>query len=304
MSNELIALNSEQIRAVVQALPPNKRAAFSKAAKAASQHLRDSRKNYDKAYEIASAMVENWWHLGNELRRLGVSKGRKMKSGQGEISLSDLGINFDQSARCQKLAEQSIAEVREWLEEGRNAETYYLPSLRPASDKKAHVSNNSGEIEWYTPPEFIECARRALGSIDLDPCTSKLAQKYIKARKFYTQETDGLSKRWSGNVWMNPPYKSGLVGDFVSKLLRHFSDAEVKQAIVLVNNATDTQWFQELAEQANVICLVGGRLKFLDAAGEPANTPLQGQCFVYLGDRVAKFANEFSSLGICCEVIS
>jgi hypothetical protein len=32
--------------------------------------LKDGKKDYTKAFELASAMVENYWHLGNELERM------------------------------------------------------------------------------------------------------------------------------------------------------------------------------------------------------------------------------------------
>lgn len=37
-----------------------------------------------------------------------------------------------------------------------------------------HGSHNlNGKIERYTPPQYIDSARKVMGGIDLDPCTTR-----------------------------------------------------------------------------------------------------------------------------------
>jgi phage N-6-adenine-methyltransferase len=162
---------------------------------------------------------------------------------------------------------------------------------------KAHVSNNSGEAEWYTPPEFIAAARRTMGGIDLDPASAELPQQIVKAATYYTAETNGLDKAWSQRVWLNPPYGTDLIRKFIGKLIGHFEAGDVPEAVVLVNNATDTVWFQMLAEVASCICFPKGRIKYLDSTGAPAKTPLQGQSILYLGDNTDAFCEHFEKFG-------
>ena len=52
--------------------------------------------------------------------------------------------------------------------------------------EKPHQSKTNGRVEWYTPPRYIEAARVAMGSIDLDPATCAAAQKFIQATRFFT----------------------------------------------------------------------------------------------------------------------
>jgi ParB family chromosome partitioning protein len=154
---------------------------------------------------------------------------------------------------------------------------------------KPHVSHNSGENEWYTPPQYIVAAREVMGEIDLDPASSEVAQKVVQAERFFTKDDDGLQQDWSGRVWMNPPYSGDLVGRFAEKLAEAFDSNKVSAAVVLVNNATDSKWFQRLAASASAICFPKGRIKYLDSTGTPANSPLQGQAILYFGGDVLAF---------------
>lgn len=161
---------------------------------------------------------------------------------------------------------------------------------------KPHVTNNSGENEWYTPAEFINSVREVMGSIDLDPASCEHANKTVAAAKYFSIEDDGLSQEWRGNVWMNPPYSGGLISKFIAKLNESVENGAVTQAVVLVNNATETQWFASLVKNASAIAFPTSRIRYLSVRGEE-NTPLQGQAFAYIGNNPWKFLDVFKAHG-------
>lgn len=62
------------------------------------------------------------------------------------------------------------------------------------------------DIEWITNKDLVACAHRLMGSIDLDPASSKLANKYVEAENYFTPTDDGLNaQQWFGNVYLFPP---------------------------------------------------------------------------------------------------
>ena len=160
-----------------------------------------------------------------------------------------------------------------------------------------HGSHNlTGNIEWYTPPKYIESARRVMGRIDCDPCTSELAQSMIAATSYYTIDTNGLTHDWHGNVWINPPYAAKIITQFVDKLIGHLHAGDVTNAIMLTHNNADTAWFHKAALNCSAACFTRGRVRFYDEHGE-GNSPTHGHTFMYFGRRYKRFAQEFQQYG-------
>lgn len=165
------------------------------------------------------------------------------------------------------------------------------------NQNKAHVGNATGNNEWYTPPYLIEAARRVMGRIDCDPATSDVANRVVQASLALTAQEDGLAHPWCGAVFLNPPYSQPLVAQFAAAVVMKWQAAEIEQACVLVNNATDTAWGQALLSAASAVCFLQKRVKFLTPDGEALGAPLQGQMMVYLGQQADVFASVFGEYG-------
>jgi hypothetical protein len=167
---------------------------------------------------------------------------------------------------------------------------------QPSATDNPHLAvllNN--DVEWYTPPEYIEAAKDILGEIDLDPASNPTAQQIIGAKQHYTKDTDGLAHEWRGKVWMNPPW-GRICADFVSKLVDHYNAGEVAEAILLLNsNSNETEWFQPLWD--HTLCFSRGRINYYTADGERGAGSTHGSVFVYMGPNSQQFAKRFAEFG-------
>ena len=265
-----------------------------------------------EAQEIAELVTLSEVKIGAMLREIPTKTGNQYKSAnstKNEIARSktettkELGFTKDQVSQFQRMADhedvvkQAIVEARENDDIiSRNA---VLKKIE--EEQKPHVAFNTGNNEWYTPKEYIELARLVMGSIDCDPASCDVAQETVQAGVYYTEETNGLDKDWDGNVWMNPPYATGLIEKFCEKVAEEYMSGNTEQAVVLVNNATETSWFKSLVSCASAVCFPHGRIRFMTASGK-AGAPLQGQAVVYFGDNVERFISEFQNIGWCAEV--
>jgi phage N-6-adenine-methyltransferase len=240
--------------------------------------------------------------------RLRVGAGIALREDRAELSREltappeDGGMGLSQRKAAEVLGVSQPTVLRDTADTNESERSTNEPATReysPVADTNVstppHVANNAGDNEWYTPKEYIDAARTVMGGIDLDPASSKTANRRIKAKTFYTAESDGLAQPWFGRVWMNPPYAPPLIGKFATRIAREYTGNNIEQACVLVNNATETNWFQEMAAQAKAMCFPRGRVSFWHP--DKIATPLQGQAVIYLGPAPDVFAKEFVRFG-------
>jgi ParB family chromosome partitioning protein len=226
-------------------------------------------------------------------RGTGSNQHKKVESRNGTPpTIKDHGITKKESSLSQRLFKMS--------QEAPDKHAAIREAKAPVSSvlTSAHVANNSGNNEWYTPPEFIAAAVKVMGAIDLDPASSKEANSVVQAKRFFTKKENGLKQQWSGRVWMNPPYELGLIKQFSEK----FAIENISEGICLVNNATETNWFQTMARACSAMCFPSKRIRFWSNAKSSAS-PLQGQAILYRGMKSSKFVDQFKSIGVCVHVV-
>ena len=82
-------------------------------------------------------------------------------------------------------------------------EKHYEPIFYDEQSKNKHaVHFMSKSNEWETPPELYN-QLDLIYQFDLDPCAT---HQNKKCKKYFTIDDDGLSQKWFGNVFVNPPY--------------------------------------------------------------------------------------------------
>lgn len=128
----------------------------------------------------------------------------------------------------------------------------------------------TGKNQWLTPPELLA----KLGQFDLDPC-APINRPLPTATQHYTIEDDGLKQPWFGRCWVNPPYDTQLIIQFIERCVEH------KNAIALTFSRTETKLFQELIfKKAHSILFIKGRLSFHHVTGERGGTAGAPSCLI------------------------
>lgn len=119
---------------------------------------------------------------------------------------------------------------------------------------------NGNGRNWETPPEIFKPLNDEF-RFTLDPCATHSS---AKCDRYYTEDEDGLSKSWAGEVvFMNPPYGKEVYA-WVKKARR---EAQIGGATVvgLLPASTDLSWWHEevIAHPGVELRWIRGRVRFL-----------------------------------------
>lgn len=162
-----------------------------------------------------------------------------------------------------------------------------------------NVMHSSESNEWYTPKRYADLAHAVMGGIDLDPASCKAANQNIQASRIFDIDDGGFDRKWSGRVWLNPPYGRGDDGSnqaaWSQKLIAEYKSGNVSEAMLLVNAATGNKWFADLWEFP--ICFVDHRIRFVSPQGQNSQ-PTHSNVIVYLGENTRRFIEVFSEIGV------
>ena len=151
------------------------------------------------------------------------------------------------------------------------------------------INQDSGNFEYYTPIEIVEAARNVMGSIDLDPASSAMANKRIKATRFYS--CGGLDKPWFGNVWMNHPFSRENNPQWIKKLINEYNINPDLAACCITYVSTSEKWFRPLLDFPQ--CFLFPRTNYYTPDGEKKTGVTKGSVVSYLGVNREKFVDVF-----------
>jgi len=153
------------------------------------------------------------------------------------------------------------------------------------------INQESGDYEYYTPIKIVNAAREVMGNIDLDPASTRKANKQIKAGKIFTEKQNGLKKKWFGNVWMNHPFTKEGTPLWINKLCWEYVNGEVEAACCITYANTDTKWFNLLMDFPQ--CFLSPRTHFIYPDSTKRSNCTKGSVVTYLGHDVKKFIKVF-----------
>lgn len=178
----------------------------------------------------------------------------------------------------------------------------------------------SENVEYGTPLNILESARKVLGFISLDPSSNQYWNQFVKSNSIYTKEDNGLTKPWFGNVWMNHPFgktervcqpdckkktcqKRGyhilndILGNeyWILKLLLEHERKNINQSLNICYSSTSEKWYQPLLNYPT--CFLHPRTNYIGINGKKISGVQKGSSVTYIGPNVSLFRNEFSKHG-------
>ena len=157
---------------------------------------------------------------------------------------------------------------------------------------KALTSTTGNKTDcWNTPSDFVEDVLEFFdGEVGLDPCCNDIDNPNVLAKKYYTEETNGLAHQWvADSVFMNHPYSNSK--EWIPYAVSQYELGNAKELVLLIKMDVSTRWWNSLSKYP--FLAINKRLRFGDGRGA---APFQS-AIIYLGDRLGKFRRIFGKYG-------
>ena len=130
--------------------------------------------------------------------------------------------------------------------------------------------------DYLTDPQLI----KELGPFNTDPCCLD-KMPWRTAKRMLTKKDNGLTSKWTGTVWLNPPYSKPL--PWIERFIEHGN------GIILVpGRSPETAWCQLLYEQADLFFYPRGRFVFFLKDGSPSAGKWQPNLLAAMGGTCVK----------------
>ena len=170
--------------------------------------------------------------------------------------------------------QRAAAKGRKAASSGGASEATQIPDLPPAGSasggsasagdpaKKnaaatSAVNDPAPPYQVFSPSPLVAIVRTVLGGIDLDPASSKEAQRGVEAREWYGPKEDGVSQIWKGKVYCFPPLHQ--VSAFADKLSISVTTPGVESAAFLAPSDSAPEWAQKLLTSSELTIVVPRR---------------------------------------------
>jgi len=172
----------------------------------------------------------------------------------------------------------------------------------------------STSAEHFTPPAIIAAAKTVMGGIDLDPASCALANNIVGAKTIFTIDDDGLTKPWTGRVFVNPPGgrrpdRKSSQAVFWEKAVGEWASGDATAIIFLAFNLELLRLSQANAALPSALrfpfCVPRDRLEFLKQVNGslvPQTDPTHANAVVFMpatagAAELELFRTTFSKIG-------
>jgi hypothetical protein len=144
--------------------------------------------------------------------------------------------------------------------------------------------------ERFTPPHII----RRLGEFDLDPACGDLCPNRTARRRF-TPIQNGLTRKWTGRVWLNPPFEN--CKPWVERMVAH------NNGILLIFTKPQADWYRRAVSKAGYVFLFNDNVRFRRPDGSTHHLQF-GISLIPFGPRNVQAIKDSDFIGTLLQVVT